>query len=162
MKGTGQPGEGAPAAVPALARPRGVLDHPLLRWLPRRRSGRPSLTAREALQLVPVRNAQIEWKVVDGLCVLSIPLRRDRLARLLLRWTKAPPERMVELDALGSDVWQLCDGASTLEQIVRALMKKHKLGRLEAEMPLRKFMVTLHKRRFVSLTLKANGAAAAK
>jgi hypothetical protein len=133
----------------------------LLPWRKRLLSG--EMTAREALELVAFRNPDLHWESTEaGLCVLEVPLRRDGLARFLLRYTRAPDVKRVELDELGSDVWELCDGERTLEQIVRELMRKHRLGRLEAEMPLRQFVVTLHKRRFIGLRKKAGEPAPAK
>ncbi|MDQ2731687.1 MAG: PqqD family protein, partial [Armatimonadota bacterium] len=97
-------------------------------------SRKPQLTRQEALAAHPVRNNQVEWKEApDGEVIIIIRPRVDRVAQVL-KWIFPPPkERQVSLDAVGSEVWRLCDGRTSVDQIIRRMAKRYKLNRKEAE-----------------------------
>ena len=84
---------------------------------------------------------------------LRIPRRQDRWARFLNRIATAPDHKQVVLDEIGSDVWELCDGGTSVETIVRALMKKYKLSRREVELSLSLYLKQLAKRGYLGLAL---------
>ena len=128
----------------------------------------PSYTRLEVLQSIPFRNERIEWEVVldtgssdrkkadtsaDGIpvVVLRVPRRQDRLGRMMNRFFEGPEYRQVILDELGTDVWQLCDGEASIEQMIQSLARKHKLERREVEISLTTYLKTLAKRGFVGL-----------
>src|SRR3712207_1247206 len=101
-----------------------ILDH-----LPFLRRRRPGIDRGAALAAVPVRNSLLEWSVEEGeKVVLRVPRRRERLGRILERLVAVPEYKQVVLDEVGSDVWQMCDGQTSVDGIVRALAKKYKLN----------------------------------
>ena len=123
----------------------------LARWLPGRR--RPRVTKGEVLGAHPVRNPLVEWDVNDhGEVVLRVPRRQDRVGRILTRLFAAPEFKQVVLDEVGSDVWQLCTGANSVDAIVRALAKKYRLNRREVELSLSKYLQQLARRGLVGLS----------
>jgi len=163
---TGPPQETPPhpnaASTARLRRLPAALDGLLLRipWIARRRAAQ--LSRREVLAARPVRNAVIEWEVrrPEGareeepeVVVLLIPRRRDRWGRLFNRLFEAPSHRQVVLDELGTEVWQMCDGETSIEAMVVALARKHKLERREVELSLTVYLRTLARRGFIGLRM---------
>jgi Coenzyme PQQ synthesis protein D (PqqD) len=109
---------------------------------------------REVLRALPVRNIRLDWSEDDaGMVALRIPQRQDRWVRFLNRIAAAPEHKQVVLDEIGSDVWRMCDGATPVEAIVRALMKKYKLSRREVELSLSLYLKQLAKRGYLGLAL---------
>ena len=120
----------------------------------------PKFSRADVLNARPFRNPLIEWELrkpegeedaAGPEVVLHVPRRQDRLGKLLNRFFEGPSHRDVVLDELGTDVWQLCDGEASVEAIIRALAKKHKLERREVELSLTMYLRTLAKRGFIGL-----------
>ncbi len=128
---------------------------PDLSRLRRRRGQEPHLTRGEALSARPLRNPAITWdRQDDGRVLLTVPLELKPWMRLLRFAIKVPAERKVELDEVGSDVWQWFDGELTVEDLVGQLATTHKLNRREAEVSLTQFLQMLAKRRFVAFAIE--------
>lgn len=121
----------------------------------RRRRREPELTRAEALSARPLRNPVITWEQqATGLVLLTVPVELKPWMRMLQAVIKVPAERKVELDELGSDVWQWVDGEATVGDLVARLGESHKLHRREAEVSLTQFLQTLAKRRFLGFALE--------
>jgi hypothetical protein len=96
----------------------------------------------------PHRNEAIRWEERDGTVIITIA-RTDWLARLL-RWLIARPlKRRIELDEIGSLVWQLCDGQHTVGDIAEELIRRYRLMRREAITSLAEFLSQLRRRGLV-------------
>jgi len=115
----------------------------------------PRISRQEALAAIPVRNGQVRWEV-NGReeVVLLIPRRQDRLGRLLNRIFAAPEHRQIVLDEIGSEVWQLCDGEHTVDEIIRTLASRHRLSRREVELSLTLYLQQLARRRLIGLMVR--------
>jgi len=102
----------------------------------------------------PVRNPAITWAVQDsGRVLLMVPMAVKPWMRIVKLLMTTPDHRMVELDEVGSDVWQWCDGEATVRDLVKRLAREHQLNAREAEVSLTQFLQTLAKRRFLGLRL---------
>jgi hypothetical protein len=106
---------------------------------------------REAvLRLLPLRNSVIEWQEnAQGEAELTIPYRKDRWARVVAFVVQLPEARKVQLDEVGTFVWNLCDGQHSVEAIVRAMIKEYKMNRAEVEASVARYLQMLAERRFV-------------
>lgn len=125
----------------------------LVNRIGRRRA--PSLSRQEALAAIPIRNDQVRWEVNGRQeVVLLIPRRQDRLGQLLNRIFAAPEHRQIVLDEIGSEVWQLCDGEHTVDEIVRTLTSRHRLSRREVELSLTLYLQQLARRRLIGLIVR--------
>ncbi len=84
--------------------------------------------------------------------MLNVPFspRLGRLTPLVVKWLKPPSHRRVELDEVGSFVWELCDGQRTIETIVQQTSKHYKMHRREAEVSVTSFLQMLHERNFIA------------
>ena len=107
-----------------------------------------SRRSREAvLNAVPVRNALVEWeKEETGEISLKIPSDQKRHLRILIRLLDLPNKRVIALDAVGSFVWERCDGEHTFGEIAQELATKFGMTRREAEASLAEFFRVLGKR----------------
>jgi hypothetical protein len=74
-----------------------------------------------------------------------------RLVSLVL---PIPRERVFELDEVGRELWELCDGEHTLEEMIETFVDRHKLTRAEAEWSLRTYLRDLGKRGMVGFAVE--------
>ncbi|MBN1193622.1 MAG: PqqD family protein, partial [Coriobacteriia bacterium] len=89
----------------------------------------------------------------EGEICLYLPRRKDRFARALMFIFRAPPEKEIVLDEVGSDVWELCDGENSVEAIVSVVSKKYKVTRRECETSIGVYLKTLGERHLVGLRM---------
>ena len=123
---------------------------------------RPKMDKKEALAILPVRNALVQWERKGREVILTIPMRRDGMARIVkfvLR--KMPDTRQIALDDVASRVWELCDGQRNINDVVSAISKEYKLERREAEASVTMFLQTLAKKSLIGL-MSAGGKKSAK
>ncbi len=120
--------------------------------LPLRR--KPRLTPEQVLGSRPVRATGIRTEPTeDGGLRIFIERRSAWWVRLLTLVFPIPRERQLELDSVGKQVWDLCDGEHTLADMTRAFQDRHKLTRTEAEWSLRTYLRDLGKRRLVGFAV---------
>lgn len=128
----------------------------LLPFLLRRRQ--PRLTPEQILASRPVRNASVKTEQLEdgGLRILA-RRREDWWVRLVGVVFPIPRERRIELDMVGKQVWELCDGEHTLREMIGVFQREHKLTRGEAEWSLRNYLRDLGKRGLVGFVVEARG-----
>ena len=78
--------------------------------------------------------------------------------RLLGAILPIPKERRIELDAVGKQVWEMCDGEHTLRDMTEVFQERHKLTRMEAEWSLRNYLKDLGKRNLVGFVVEKREA----
>jgi hypothetical protein len=102
----------------------------------------------------PVRNQALQTEPTeDGGLRIIIERRREWWVKALSALLPIPKRRPVELDPLGREVWELCDGEHTLRQMVKEFEERHKLSRAEAEWSLRTYLRDLAKRGLVAIAV---------
>lgn len=119
---------------------------------------------RRLLALRPKRTVDT-WKVEakTGLVIVTHPKAFSRVEARLARALRGSPTINRQLDEFGSQIWLLCDGAHTVEEIARTLDKRFH-ERFEPALPLTlKFIKVLAERRLVTVdkaagTLREAGA----
>lgn len=138
-----------------------VISNTIGRYIPVLRR-KPRIDRKEALAIVPVRHPRIEWERREKEVVLTIPTRNDTVARVVKRLVRNLPDtRQIALDEVGSSVWELCDGESSITAIVESVSRRYKLTRREAEASVTMFLQTLAKRNLIGL-MSAGGKESAK
>jgi len=75
----------------------------------------------------------------------AIQLLVRRRSSRLQKWLGAPAEydRRYELDALGGEVYQACDGKKRVNEIVARFARAHQLNAAEAELAVTTYLKTL-------------------
>jgi len=126
----------------------------------------PALSRSEFLSLKPTRNPIIEWeKNEKGEILVIVPLKKikekkkgekkepSRPISFLSKIFPEPEERRIQLDEVGSAVWELCDGKKTAKEIVDFLCQKYKLLPREAEISLSSYLNNLAKRGLIGFII---------
>ena len=110
------------------------------------------MTRQQQLASKPVR--LIEGEMVDGRLIVKI--QQARWSTWLLRLPK-DATKTFEFDLLGQMVWSLCDGKTSVQQIVRKLAKTYNVSEREAQVATEKFLVTLARKGLIGAAVKRVG-----
>jgi hypothetical protein len=120
----------------------------------KKKSGLPS--REDALECTPVKNDRVEESRLDnGELQLSYPVAsRPWLAGFFRRGGKKSEKiylKKLQLDALGTEVWELLDGGSRVRDVIRQFAARHRLQQREAELAITRFLRELGKRGLIGL-----------
>ena len=122
----------------------------------RKQSQDTGITRAEALEYTPVKNDQIEETRSDSgeiLLVYTVAIR-PWFAGLVKRFGGTSDGRFqkkLQLDLLGSEVWDLLDGQRSVREVIRQFARRHQLHSREAEVAVTRFLRDLGKRGLVGL-----------
>jgi hypothetical protein len=124
-------------------------------WLTKDRSA-PQQSRSEALACIPVKNRHVrEQRLDNGVVVVLYPVTVRSWMATLARWlgVRAAPPRTakLQLDRLGSGVWGMLDGRTSLRRIAAAFAETHRLERKEAEVAVSQFIRELGRRGLIGL-----------
>jgi hypothetical protein len=113
-------------------------------------------TRREALACIPVKNRHVsEQRLESGDLVVLYPVTVRPWMATLAGWLGAgaspPRTAKLQLDRLGSAVWAMVDGRTSLRGIAAAFAESHRLERQEAEVAVAQFIRELGRRGLVGL-----------
>jgi len=139
----------------------------IIEFLKERINGKPKVSRTQVLASRPVRNPLIKWDrearaaETPPVALLRIPRRRDRFGNLVAKWFRLPEFRKLELDEIGSDVWEMCDGTNSVESLTKAICTKYGLNRRQAETSVTAYLRMLAERRLIALKANRSGKAAA-
>lgn len=113
----------------------------------------PVISKNEFLMLKPIRNPSLKWeKNEKGEVELTIPVeqssaRKGIPGKVMTKFMPPlPKKRKIRLDKVGSMVWELCDGDTTVREVTEALHNKYKMMTVEAELSLDVYFKQLSKR----------------
>ena len=120
------------------------------------RSTKPAISRAEALERIPVKNIQItETRLENGEVVIRYPVSmRPFFAGLVKRF--GGPEvqiqmKKLQLDELGTSVWDMINGKLSVRQLVERFAKTHRLEAREAEVSVTQFIRELGRRGLIGL-----------
>lgn len=134
----------------------------MIRFLREMVEGRkPKVSRAEVLGARPVRNSAVEWergplRGAEGedppsVILLRVPRRNDRWGNLIARLFRLPSHRKIELDEMGSDVWERCDGTISVDALTRAICERYKLNRRQGEASVTAYLRMLAERHLIAL-----------
>jgi hypothetical protein len=114
------------------------------------------LSRMAALACTPVKSREVHVSRLDtGEVLIRYPVSwrpwMAALARRLGREGDPSNERKLQLDELGTMVWDLIDGRRTVHQIVQSFSDAHQLQAREAEVAVTQFLRQLGKRGLIGL-----------
>lgn len=115
-----------------------------------------SLSRADALNCRPMKNAEVDEALLEtGELLLAYPVKVRPWASVLLRRfgrnAEQATQRKLQLDALGTAVWNLLDGHRTVRQVVHAFSRKQQLHPKEAEVAVTQFIRELGRRGLIGL-----------
>jgi hypothetical protein len=103
--------------------------------------------------MIPVKNREVEVERNDeNGTVLRVPMRKGWYRRPPLTWVlPLSTYRRVQLDGLGKDVWEACDGRKSVEAIVDDFANRFKLTFHESRLTVTDFLRDLSRRALIAL-----------
>lgn len=114
---------------------------------------RKKITREQAMASRPLRAVQAdEAALPDSGLKITVRMRPNARWAWLLR-TPQNATKSFEFDSLGAYVWSMCDGKTSLGQIIRRLAKRHQLNLRDAEVSTVQFMQMLVKKGLVAMEL---------
>ena len=115
------------------------------------------MTRLEALAYKPVTSTQItETRLETGEVVLEYPLAvRPLVAAVARRLGKSQQDmvqiKKLQLDVLGTSVWDLVDGKRSVRRMIQIFAETHRLEKREAEVSVTQFIRELGQRGLLGL-----------
>lgn len=120
----------------------------------RNKRERKKPTRTEALAGIPQKSPSVTWQVLEnGDVLLEYPLNiKPFFLQLANRSAKAKEQRLtkkLQLDAMGSKVWQMFDGVKDVKTIIVEVAEQTGLSLLETEISVTAFLRQLGRRGLV-------------
>ncbi len=115
------------------------------------------LSKSDALRCVPFHNEIAQWYTTDDDVVLveyPLPIK-PFFKSILQRFSNKPiPDatKKLELDEMGSLVWQMIDGKQNTKTIVKLFAKHYSITLQEAELSVTTFLLELGKRGLIGMS----------
>jgi hypothetical protein len=116
----------------------------------------PRINKQTALAAIPVQNNEVSAEVLpSGQILIRYPVTmRPGLAKWFRRFKGTSPQtnfRKLQLDNLGTDVWQMIDGKRTVQEIIDKFAQIHQLQGAESESAITQFLRDLGKRGLIGM-----------
>jgi hypothetical protein len=109
----------------------------------------------QALACIPIRNPEVEEELREEGFLLRYPVEVKPWFQSIFRRLSNRDSniiiRRLQLDRLGSSVWQLIDGKKSVADIADIFRKTHQLGKREAELSVTGFLKDLGKRGLIAM-----------
>jgi hypothetical protein len=122
----------------------------------KKKNKNPGITRTEALECKPVKNNMIkETRLETGEVLLDYPVVMrpwiENLMRRLGGSLAGQKTKKLQLDKLGTAVWELIDGNQSVQQVIQRFAQKYQLHSREAEVAVTRFLRDLGKRGLIGL-----------
>ncbi len=109
------------------------------------------LTRTEALASIPLRSPLATWEILEnGEILIEYPLHiKPFFIQLASRFGKGQeqrPTKKLQLDPMGSKVWQMFDGKKEVKAIIKEVAEQSGLSLQEAEISVTTFLRQLGRR----------------
>jgi hypothetical protein len=102
------------------------------------------------LKSKPARNDALTWEKNENEEVtITVERRDDWKAKVLSKIFWIPKSRALMLDQIGAQVWDMCDGKTSVDAMIRKLSTEHKLNLKEAEVSLLTYLKSLGKKNLI-------------
>lgn len=102
----------------------------------------------------PARNELLSWDTTEsGEAQITVTREETWKTRLLSKVFYIPEKRTITLDEVGTQVWRMCDGHTSVASMIDRLRDEYKLDRKEAEVSLLSYLKTLGQKRFVGFLI---------
>jgi len=118
-------------------------------------TGAPEGTWRKMLEARPVRNsaAEILREEADALSI-KVKMKKPRPLFPPLSWFVRPrTTRTIRLDRLGTQIWELCDGERTVEEVVDEFARRYRLTFHEARASVTAYVKLLVQRGVLAMVM---------
>ena len=122
----------------------------------RKKPGANTISREQALAYTPVKSTQInEARLETGEVIIEYPLAVRpwiaAVARRLGGQQNHVQTKKLQLDTLGTSVWDLVDGNRSVSRIIKIFAETHRLENREAEISVTQFIRELGRRGLLGL-----------
>ena len=115
----------------------------------------PKISREAMLNSKPSRNDSLSWEKNDeGETAITLTRGDTKKVRILSKIFWIPEKRTLVLDEIGTQVWEMCDGRTTVSAMIRKLSEAHKLNTKEAEISLLAYLKQLGGKRLVGFVVE--------
>ena len=116
----------------------------------------PNHSKNHALECIPVKNPQVSEEAQENgefrlIYQVQVQPWFQGVLKKITRSKSTLIDRTLQLDVLGSSVWQMIDGRKSVEKIIDEFQTMHQLNRREAEISVTAFFKELGKRRLLAM-----------
>lgn len=118
-----------------------------------RKKSQSASDRRRSLAAKPLRNSRVKWKEEEGLVVLTMPMKKTLGTRIGTRMFQAPPERNLELDVVGSEIWVQCDGTNRTLDLIEYMRSRYQFSHKEAMLSVTEYLRQLGRRGLIGLVV---------
>lgn len=127
--------------------------------MPNKHNNTPQpLSRKEALQCIPLQNPGAEEEENQEGLLLTYPVEVKPFFHTLVKRVTGKDtsniRRKIQLDQMGSSVWQLIDGQRSVRDIATHFQRQHQLDNRESEISVTSFLKELGKRGLVAMKQK--------
>ena len=115
-----------------------------------------AISRTEALKSIPVKNMDVaEIRLESGDVLLNYPVGiRPWMAKIISHLGGNPDKKQIkklQLDMLGTSVWDQLDGKRSVRQVIQQFTHNHQMHPKEAEISVTQFLRDLGKRGIIGL-----------
>lgn len=116
-------------------------------------------TRHQALECIPVKNPQVKEEIQDNgevRLIYQVQVRPwfQGVIKKLMKKDQTLINRTLQLDILGSIVWQMIDGTKSVHTIIKDFQTDNQINRREAELSVTSFFKELGKRGLLAMREK--------
>jgi len=127
-----------------------------MKFFRKQRAAEPTITRTEALLCRPLHSPEIHWQQAENGDILieyNINLKPFfiEIARKFSKQAESKITKKLQLDAIGSRVWQMIDGQNDVKSIIRATSEHSGLSLQEAETSVTTFLRQLGRRGLIQM-----------
>ena len=109
------------------------------------------LTRDQSFNARPIATEVLDRRAREnGGALIVIPMRPTGYQKWLLRISEGA-QRTIELDAVGVEVFDMCDGRTSVRKIARTFAREHQVDQHEAEMAVASFVQMMMRKGLVSV-----------
>jgi hypothetical protein len=115
----------------------------------------PKISREAMFNSKPTRNSALEWeKNEEGEVTITLRRAESMKVKIISKLFWVPDKRTMVLDQIGTQVWDMCDGKTTVEAMIKRLSEDHKLNNKEAEISLLAYLKQLGQKNLVGFVVE--------
>lgn len=103
----------------------------------------------------PVRNEAVSWdRDENGEVCITLTRARSWKVSFLSKLFYIPERRKLILDEVGSGVWEMCDGKTSVDAMIRRMSDQYQLNLKESEVSLLHYLRQLGQKRLLGFLVE--------
>ena len=115
----------------------------------------PKISREAMFNSKPTRNDRLEWKTnKDDEVTITLKRADTTKVKILSKIFWVPEKRTLVLDEIGSQVWKMCNGRTSVASMIKQLCETHKLNAKEAEISLLTYLRTLGRKNLLGFLVE--------